>query len=70
VVKDGEVGCLVEVGDVAGMADCLKQLLSDAIRCKEMGKRARKWVQDEFSTRKLAEKMEAIYRELLNRKSK
>jgi glycosyltransferase involved in cell wall biosynthesis len=65
IVREGEVGYLVEVGDDAGMANRMELLLSDAVRRKEMGKKARAWVLEEFSTKRLAEKMESVYMELL-----
>ena len=65
IVKGGEVGFLVEVEDDAGMVKCIEQLLNDTDKRKAMGKKARQWVREEFSTRRLAEKMESIYLEFL-----
>jgi glycosyltransferase involved in cell wall biosynthesis len=68
IVRDGEVGYLVGVGDETRMADRMKSLLGDPALRQEMGRRARQWVLTEFSTERLAEKMGAVYLELLNRK--
>lgn len=69
IVREGETGHLVEVGDEAGMARRITRLLSDHARRQEMGRSAREWMMREFSTKRLAEKMEAIYIELLNTNS-
>ena len=70
IIRDGEVGYLVAVGDEAGMADRMELLLGNSVLRKEMGRKARKWVLGEFSTKRLAEKMEFVYMELLNGKRK
>jgi len=67
VVREGEVGYLVAVGDEAGMAQRLKSLLTDAALRMKMGQRARSWVMEEFSNKRLADKTEAVYTELLRR---
>lgn len=70
IVKDGEVGYLVEVGDDAGMVNRTELLLSNAGRRKEMGRKARNWVLEKFSTRRMAEEMQAVYMELLSKRHK
>jgi len=70
VVREGEVGYLVAVEDERGMAQRIRSLLSNAALRQEMGRRARSWVTREFSTKRLAEKMEAVYMELLTLKAK
>lgn len=65
IVRDGQVGCLVDVGDEVGMARCMKSLLDDCILRLEMGQKARQWVLREFSNKQMAKKMETIYLELL-----
>jgi glycosyltransferase involved in cell wall biosynthesis len=65
IVRDGEVGYLVAVGDDAAMADRMKTLLGSAVLRQEMGRTARRWVLEEFSSQRLAEKMEAVYLDLL-----
>lgn len=64
VAKHGETGLLVAVGDEVGMAHHIKSLLSNPVARYEMGQRARHWAIDEFSTKRLAEKMAAIYLEV------
>lgn len=70
IVRDGEVGYLVGVGDEAAMADQMKLLLGDTALRQEMGRKARNWVVKEFSTKRLAKKMETVYIELLSKKGK
>lgn len=67
IVKEGEVGHLVDVNDDAAMADRIGLILGDDARHREMGQYARQWVCDEFSTKRLAEKMADAYTELLSR---
>lgn len=65
IVREGEVGHLIEVGDEVTMAERMKSLLGNNDIRQSMGQKARKWVVEEFSMRRLAQKMEAIYVELL-----
>ncbi len=67
VVKDGKVGYLVDVNDHTFMANRIGLILGDSTRRREMGQNARQWVCDEFSTKRLAEKMADVYMELLHR---
>lgn len=68
IVKEGETGHLVAVGEVAQMAQRMESLLGDDILRWEMGGNARKWVMGEFSTERLVSKMEALYEDLLDQK--
>ena len=70
IIRDGEVGYLVAVGDEAGMAHRIELLLGNTALRQEMGRKARNWVLNEFSNKRLASKMEAVYMELLNAKYK
>jgi len=68
VVKDGDVGFLVEVGDIESMADRIQVLLGNDTLRQEMGEKAQKWVQEEFSIQQLIRKTETVYLEALDRK--
>ena len=70
IAKKGEVGHLVQVGDYAGMASHMISLLNNATLRQEMGRKARSWVTNEFSTKRLAEKVESVYMESLEGKKK
>ena len=68
IVKDGETGFLVGVGDVEGMADRIQVLLGNDSLLQEMGQKANDWVLEEFSIRQLVKQTETVYLEALNRK--
>lgn len=68
IIREGRVGCLVDVGDDVTMAQRMVSMLSDAARRRQMGQNARRWVIQEFSVERLAQKMESVYCELLNMK--
>lgn len=70
VVKEGETGFLVALGDEAKMARRMELLLGNSALRQEMGQKARHWVIEEFSCKRLAEKTEAIYMELLAERHK
>jgi glycosyltransferase involved in cell wall biosynthesis len=70
IAKNGEVGHLVEVGDYTGMANRMISLLNNAAGRQELGSKGRSWVVSEFSTKRLAEKVESVYIEFLNGKQK
>lgn len=69
IVRDCEMGHLVAVGDVVGLAHRMKLLLGNSSLRQEMGRRARNWVIEEFSCKRMAKKMEAVYMELLSKKT-
>jgi len=49
VVKDGETGFLVELDDVDGMVNRIRQLINDESLRREMGKKAREFMLKNFS---------------------
>ena len=67
VITDGENGFLVEPGDVAALADRMKQLADDAKLRRRMGAAARKRVEKEFSIDAMTDRIIGIYREILER---
>jgi len=68
VVKEGETGFLVKVGDVEGMASRIKMLLGNDTLRQEMGKKANDWAVREFSIEQLVRRTETVYLEALARK--
>lgn len=68
IVPDGRAGFIVRLGDVETLADRITRVVADRARRAEMADAARHWVMQEFSTRRLAEKTEAVYREALDKK--
>jgi glycosyltransferase involved in cell wall biosynthesis len=68
VVKEGETGFLVEVGDVAKMAGHIQTLLENETLRRKMGQNARDWIQERFSIEQQVRKIESVYLEALNGK--
>ena len=64
---EGEVGRLISGADEAGMAHHMKSLLGNPALRDEMEQKARQWAVNEFSTRRLAEKVAAVYVEALKK---
>jgi glycosyltransferase involved in cell wall biosynthesis len=48
VVLDQETGLLVEEGDIAGMAECMRRLINDPILAEQLGRAARERICSEF----------------------
>lgn len=60
-----EVGCLVEPGDFNALADGMREFLVNKSRREELGARARKRVEEQFSAGAMARKYEDLYKQLL-----
>ncbi len=67
VVVEGETGFLVPTGDVDAMAEALEKLMRDPARAIEMGRKGRERVLAHFSVEAEADKIAAVYRDVLNR---
>ena len=65
VVVDGETGFLVPTGDANAMADAIERLMRDRARAIEMGRKARERVLSQFSVEAEADKIAAVYRNVL-----
>ncbi len=65
VVKDGETGYLVPVGDTQALAKALERLLADAFLRQKMGRAALEWIGERFSSQRMCEQLQALYRRLL-----
>jgi glycosyltransferase involved in cell wall biosynthesis len=65
VIRDGETGYLVGPGDPERLADRLLALALDPELRAAMGAKGRRRVEQEFSCSRLAEKTEAVYRDVL-----
>lgn len=61
VITDGEDGFLFEVGDVEGMANQVRALLSDPGRARSVARRARATTQERFCSSLLIPRYEAFY---------
>jgi glycosyltransferase involved in cell wall biosynthesis len=67
VVPEGRAGHTVPMGDPDAFAARICDLLSNGAARSEMGVRARKWVEEEFSLTRLVEKTAAAYVKALER---
>jgi L-malate glycosyltransferase len=67
VIDHGSTGYLADVGDVDTMARYAIELLSDAPRLREMGKRARAVAMERFCSTKIVKEYEDFYRRVLER---
>lgn len=65
-ILEGETGHLVGTGDASSMASRIIDLLSDPERAAEMGKRARRVVEERFSSAALLERTHRLYDRLLS----
>lgn len=64
-VVDGSTGFLVPLGDVAGLADRLEQLLGDAELRRRMGRAAREYARDNFDERGVTQRIVRVYDDAL-----
>jgi glycosyltransferase involved in cell wall biosynthesis len=68
LVHHGKNGLLVTPGSVSELKSGLLTLIRDKDLAKEMGKEGRKRISEEFSASRMAQSIEKLYRELLQRK--
>jgi glycosyltransferase involved in cell wall biosynthesis len=68
VVEDGVTGVLVPPRDPVALAGAIATLIEHPERAREMGRRGRRKVVPEFGVERMIEKLEAVYRELLEAK--
>jgi glycosyltransferase involved in cell wall biosynthesis len=68
VVRHGETGLLVPVGDAAAVASAMHDLLLDPARARQMGARGRERVDAEFNIDRTVAAYEQAYLEMLDRK--
>lgn len=65
VVRDGETGFLVPVGDTEAMADHAARLIDAPQLLRETGRRARAWAIGQFSTDRVIPQYEALYQRVV-----
>ena len=66
VVRDGVEGLLCEPLNAEDLAEKINALLGDPGKRSEMGKAGRKKVVEEFGIRRVVDKLEAVYKEILS----
>jgi glycosyltransferase involved in cell wall biosynthesis len=65
IVRHDETGKLVSAGDAEGLATAMKALWNSQEQCALMGRRARKWVELEFSKEKHYERLMEVYKSVM-----
>jgi len=69
VVDDQQDGFLIKLGDSEAFAEILGKLLQNVELRKEMGRRARRKIEEKFSIESVADRYCALYYELLGRQA-
>ena len=64
VVRHGENGYLLPVGDVDAMAEAALDLLRDEDKRREFGKNARRWALEQFEEGAVVAQYRALYEEV------
>ncbi len=64
IIQHGVCGLLVPPADPSGMADAVRTLLADPVRCSSMGRAGRQRVEKEFNLQRHAELVEKVYAEV------
>ena len=64
-LEHGKTGWIVENGNIPAFANAILQLLDDSELAKKLGENARKYVASEFTWEKTAERVEAVYEQLI-----
>jgi glycosyltransferase involved in cell wall biosynthesis len=67
VVDDGETGLLAPVGDIETIADHIRRLRDDPALRATLGEAGARRMRDRFSTARMADDVDVLYRELLDR---
>ena len=68
VVRDGDTGFLVDVGEPAALADALARLIDDPTLRARMGSRGRDVVRAEYDEALIVRRLERVYRASLERR--
>ncbi|MHC4600319.1 MAG: glycosyltransferase family 4 protein [Planctomycetota bacterium] len=66
IVKDGETGYLVPRGDVSSLALAITRLVTNPAKAMDMGRRARKLVEEAYDIAEKAKAMVEFYREKID----
>jgi glycosyltransferase involved in cell wall biosynthesis len=70
IVTHGETGLLVPPKDVAALARALLNFLRDPARAKEMGRRGRERLAQQFTVDRMVEQIQAVYDDLVQERRK
>jgi glycosyltransferase involved in cell wall biosynthesis len=69
IVSDGETGLLVPAGDAEALAEAVVAVAGDTERARAMGAAGRRRAVEAFSQERCTERVAALYREALARRS-
>jgi glycosyltransferase involved in cell wall biosynthesis len=69
IVRDGETGYLVPMGDADAMAQAMTRLLENPALASRMGEQGRQRVRDHFTIQATARRVEKLYEDVLRRKA-
>jgi L-malate glycosyltransferase len=65
VVRDGETGYLVDLGDTKSMVERAIEILSDRGKQRQMGERGRAWAVERFNTERVIPMYEKLYERII-----
>jgi glycosyltransferase involved in cell wall biosynthesis len=68
LIIDGETGLLFESGNFKQMAEKMLSLLNDGDKAVEIGRKARKLVEEKYSLDKVVDDLEELYIEVTSRR--
>jgi L-malate glycosyltransferase len=68
LVQNGETGLLAPVGDASALATSIVRLLDNGVEADQLAERAKKFVSDEFSVDRMADRYLEVYDEVLKRR--
>lgn len=66
IITNEEIGLLVPIGDVEGLAAAVVALLTDGNKSDRLANSARERIQERFSLNRMVQETERIYRDVLN----
>jgi glycosyltransferase involved in cell wall biosynthesis len=65
VVRDGETGFLVEIGNIDALTSALERVLHDEDLRRQLGLAGQRWVLENFPPKVVWQQLHALYDELL-----
>jgi glycosyltransferase involved in cell wall biosynthesis len=65
LVRNGETGLLTPVGDASALAASIVRLLDDRVEADQLSQRAKKFVAEEFSVDRMADRYVEVYEKVL-----
>lgn len=65
IIRDGETGLLFETGNADELGCCVAKLFDDRAYLQKLGAAAQQWQRAEFTVENMAERIEGIYRAVL-----